>query len=300
MPTADKHRNRTIPIEFSSDERLENLPMADRLSLVLISGGNIKFELNGKSVVLRAPALVFLSPRDVIQVFDKTSFSAMSFCFDPTFLNSSLTFEALSANNFTNIEDEHDRNALVMFLARNNCYTGVLEFKENIAYMQIMRWLGFMGKEAEVQSDCAWTCRIRRWLLQILYLGDDVMSIGKKSDPEDVAAEYMNANYREDISLETLCNITGINRTTLSKRFKTKFGVTMSVYLQNQRIKMACEILAHTNLSLSEIAEETGFKYDTYFIKRFTKTKGISPTDYRNDVRKSSPGLSKPKNTVAQ
>ncbi len=294
MPTADKRRDRIVPIEFSSDERFENLPMTDRLSLILISDGSINFELNGKAFFLRAPALVFLSPSDVINVLDKKNFSAMSFCFNPTFINSSLTFEALAANNFTNIEDEHDRIAIIMFLARNDYYTGILEL-ENIAHIQIMRWLGFMGEEMEVQSDCAWTCRTRRWLLQTLYLSDDVMRIGKRSEPEDVAAEYMNANYREDITLDTLCHITGINRTTLSNRFKTKFGVTMSEYLQNQRIKMACEILAHTNLSLSEIAEETGFKYDTYFIKRFTKAKGISPTDYRNDVRERAPGLSKPK-----
>lgn len=299
MPQADKYRDRIVPIEFSETEELEKLPYAGRLTLVLITKGCLRYELNGRAYVADAPALLFISESDDIRVLNKKHFSAKSFSFAPTFINSSLTFEALAEGKFTCIEDQHDRNVLFKFLARNDYYTGVLKL-ENIAYMQIFRWLDFIGEEIYVQSDMAWTCRIRRWLLQILYLSDDVMSIGKRADPEDVAAEYMDANYREDITLDTLCRVTEVNRTTLEGRFKKKFNVTMSEYLQNKRIKMACEILAHTNLSLSEIAGETGFRSDTYFIKRFTKLKGISPTAYRNDVRERAPGLSKPKSAGGQ
>lgn len=299
MPQADKYRDRIVPIEFSDTEELEKLPYAGRLTLVLMTKGCLRYEFNGRVDVADAPALLFISESDDIRVLNKKHFSAKSFSFAPTYINSSLTFEALAEGKFTCIEDQHDRNVLFKFLARNDYYTGVLKL-ENIAYMQIFRWLDFIGEEIYVQSDMAWTCRIRRWLLQILYLSDDVMSIGKRADPEDVAAEYMDANYREDISLETLCRVTETNRTTLEGRFKKKFDVTMSEYLQNKRIKMACEILAHTNLSLAEIAGETGFRSDTYFIKRFTKLKGISPTAYRNDVIERAPGLSKRKSAEGQ
>jgi YesN/AraC family two-component response regulator len=52
-------------------------------------------------------------------------------------------------------------------------------------------------------------------------------------------------------------------------------------YLICHRIKIACEALAHTNLRLAEIAAACGFKYDTYFIKQFSKRMGITPSEYR-------------------
>jgi transcriptional regulator GlxA family with amidase domain len=53
-------------------------------------------------------------------------------------------------------------------------------------------------------------------------------------------------------------------------------------YLLRHRIKIACDALTHTNLSLAEIAEAIGFKYDTYFIKQFSAKIGQSPTEYRH------------------
>jgi YesN/AraC family two-component response regulator len=53
-------------------------------------------------------------------------------------------------------------------------------------------------------------------------------------------------------------------------------------YLLKHRIKIACETLTHTNLSITEIAEAVGFKYDTYFIKQFTTKMGKTPTEYRH------------------
>jgi AraC-like DNA-binding protein len=70
-------------------------------------------------------------------------------------------------------------------------------------------------------------------------------------------------------------------RTTLNLVFNEQLGRNVINYLVFYRINIACEALSLTNLSLTEISEATGFKYDTYFIKQFTAKMDMSPTQYR-------------------
>ena len=284
MPQIDRHRERIVPIEFESFENFKSLPYAERMTLILVTNGLVKLNFNGTECVANSPCVFLLSPDDNIKVIEQERLSAKSFAFNPIFLNSKLTFEALEENAFTDIENEHDRNMLNMFRLRNENYNGYLSVPAN-TYLRISEWMGIMGTETFAQSDGYWTCRIRRYLLQTLYLIDDIYSqiyyTAPKKSPVDIALEYIHTSYQNDISLDELCKIAKTNRTTLNKQFKEKHSVTAIAYLLNYRIKIACEALRHTNLSLAEIAEATGFKYDTYFIKQFTAKMKKSPTDYR-------------------
>lgn len=284
MPQTDRHRERQVPIEFESDESLENLPYEDRLTVVFITNGWTSLILNGEAVTLNAPCAMLLSCYDRIKITDRNRLAAKSFSFHPAFLNSALTFETLKENKFTEMEDEHDRNMVSMFLDRNEKYKGYIDVPANM-YLRMDEWLSIMGTETFAQSDGRWTCRIRRYLLQMLYLIEDICGSASKTcpskSPVDIAMEYIHIHYPNAISLRDLCELTNINRTTLNQKFKEKTGVTAIHYLLGYRIKIACEALSHTNLTIAEIAEATGFQYDTYFIKQFTSKIGITPTEYR-------------------
>ncbi len=102
-----------------------------------------------------------------------------------------------------------------------------------------------------------------------------------EKSPVNVVLECIHINYPNELTLEDLCKFVHINRTTLNRKFKDQVGRTVVDYLLFYRIKIACEALSHTNLTLAEIAEATGFKFDTYFIKQFAKKMNMSPTEYR-------------------
>ena len=90
----------------------------------------------------------------------------------------------------------------------------------------------------------------------------------------------------EELSLETLCKNLHTNRTTLNKSFKERTGQTVFAYLLDYRLRVAHELLAHTSLTIGEVAHSIGFIYDTYLIKQFIAKTGKSPTEYRNETRK--------------
>lgn len=290
MPQNDRYRERIVPIEFESHETFENQPLKERMTIVLITNGEGHFILNNEPITLKSPCIMLLSPYDTIKLAESRILSAKSFSFNPRFVNSALTFETLAENKFSQIEDQHDRNMMNLFLSRNDIYKGYVTLPAN-TYLRLSEWLAIIGTETFSQSDGKWTCRIRRYLLQTLYLIDDIISSEEllcdklAKSPVDICLEYIHVNYPNDISQQTLCDLVHTNRTTLNRKFKEQVGMTSIGYLLHYRIKIACEALSHTNLSIAEISEATGFQYDTYFIRQFTNKVGVTPTAYREGTR---------------
>jgi len=302
MPQSDRHRERTVNIEFETNENFTSLPQPERMTIALISYGKATFLLNSKTVTLSAPCILLLSQYDKLKLLpsgtkvlpngstheENSRLAAKSFSFIPVFINSSLTFERLKANDFDQMEDEHDRNLMNLFLKRDKYYDGYIDLPPQ-TYLRISEWLAIIGTETYAQSDGMWTCRIRRYLLQTLYLLEDIYlkrnepnTIKREKSPVDIALEYIHTNYMGEITLELLCKVANLNRTSLNRRFKSQTGRTAIDYVLSHRLKIACEALMHTNLTLGEIAEAIGFQYDTYFIRQFTSRMGVSPTEYRS------------------
>ena len=277
--------SRIIPIEFIAKEEFQMYPQADYMTITLVTDGIWEFILNGQEERREAPFILCLNDRDVFTLLHKSRAAAKTFLFYPTFLNSSLTKEALLHDNFEKIEDMHDSNLIQTFLQRNENYRGLFALNAPSA-MQINTWLSIMGAECMSQSDGRWTCRIRRYLLQVLCLLEDefLASYEKrisKKQPIEYALEYIHSNYHRGLSLDGISKYVGLNRTTLNKHCKEKTGMTIIQYLNHYRIRMAEEALCHTNLTLSEIAVCCGYNYESYFIKNFAEKHGISPTEFR-------------------
>ena len=101
-----------------------------------------------------------------------------------------------------------------------------------------------------------------------------------------VVLEYLHTHYMDEITLDTLCRQIHTNRTTLNKSFKERTGQTVIAYLLAYRLRVATELLAHTGLTIDEIARASGFIYDTYLIRQFTDKTGQTPIEYRQEARK--------------
>ncbi|MBR2949075.1 MAG: helix-turn-helix transcriptional regulator [Lachnospiraceae bacterium] len=280
-----RYDNRYIKINFSPTETFQNYPSQDYLTLTLITDGTWKFTLNHTMYCLDAPFILCLNADDKFSLIEQNRAAAKSFFFDPMFLNSSLTKEALQRNIFQNIEDMHDRNLIEPFLLRNDTYNGLF-ILNGVTVMQIHASVSVMGSECLSQSDGKWTCRIRRYLLQILYALEDefILLYEKKTSrktPLDHALEYIHSNYHLGLTLDDICSYVGSNRTTLNKQCKSQTGMTVIQYLNDYRLRMSEEALRHTNLNLNEIAICCGYNYDSYFIKAFSKKHGLTPNEYR-------------------
>ncbi len=93
--------------------------------------------------------------------------------------------------------------------------------------------------------------------------------------------ENMKEHPEAHWTIEEMCRLTQISKSTLQKNYKTFFGVSIFEDLILLRIAKAQRLLTETELSLLEISEQCGYSSDNYFMKQFRKIMGMTPTEYR-------------------
>ncbi|MBQ7718459.1 MAG: helix-turn-helix transcriptional regulator [Clostridia bacterium] len=89
--------------------------------------------------------------------------------------------------------------------------------------------------------------------------------------------------YKEEISLEDVAKQTYLSRVYFCSYFKKITGTNFVDVLNQYRIEKAKELLKSTNMNISAIAEEVGYKSIPYFYKLFTHFTNLSPAQYRKE-----------------
>ncbi len=95
------------------------------------------------------------------------------------------------------------------------------------------------------------------------------------------AKNYILKNYNRSISLESLAEELNLNQTYVSALFKEGAGIKFKQYLTDVRIDNAKRLLRETNMNVSQIAYEVGYKNAFYFTSTFSAHEGIKPQEYR-------------------
>lgn len=93
--------------------------------------------------------------------------------------------------------------------------------------------------------------------------------------------DYIQSHYMEPISLGDVASHFHFNPTYLSSFFSTHNQEGFSEYLNRVRIEKATELLATTDMAISDISLQVGYSDHSYFTKVFKKLKGTSPSQYR-------------------
>lgn len=93
--------------------------------------------------------------------------------------------------------------------------------------------------------------------------------------------QYLDEHFTEDITLETLSNLTYLNKYYLIHTFKNYKGTSPINYLIEKRISEAKHLLSTTNYPIAKIATLVGFSSQSYFSQVFRKEINMSPKEYR-------------------
>ncbi len=104
------------------------------------------------------------------------------------------------------------------------------------------------------------------------------------------ALTYIEHNFQNDITIEDIAAVCGLNRTYFGKIFKEALGKTPQEFLVNYRMLKAAELLKLTVLSIGDIGIAVGYANQMHFSRAFKNSYGISPREWRNQNR--MPGIS--------
>jgi AraC-like DNA-binding protein/mannose-6-phosphate isomerase-like protein (cupin superfamily) len=94
--------------------------------------------------------------------------------------------------------------------------------------------------------------------------------------------DYLDKNYTEPITLDSLSEMVYVSKCYLSHMFKEQTGTSPIKYLTQKRIDTACNMLKETELSVKEISKTVGYENPLYFSQVFKNVLNVSPQEYRN------------------
>lgn len=91
---------------------------------------------------------------------------------------------------------------------------------------------------------------------------------------------YLNENFKEPLTVETLSEYFGYSRSRFSHLFKANLGYSLPRYLNTLRIRYAAELLLRTDMTVTQIALESGFNNTHTFYTAFRSVFGQTPAEY--------------------
>ena len=96
---------------------------------------------------------------------------------------------------------------------------------------------------------------------------------------------YIEEHYPEKITLDMLAEVAGLSPKYLCRAFSKLTGKTPLAYLNEYRMDCACEMLRNTDEPILSIAMSCGFNDQSYFVKHFRQSRGITPGTYRRQQK---------------
>ena len=93
--------------------------------------------------------------------------------------------------------------------------------------------------------------------------------------------DFIDENFRENISIEDMSKIANMSVSGFSHHFKKVFGVAPGQYIIRLKIGLGQKLLIGTDKTITEISMELGYDNVSHFNKQFKKYVGASPQNYR-------------------
>ena len=100
----------------------------------------------------------------------------------------------------------------------------------------------------------------------------------------EVVFKYIDTNLGKNITLADMSGCLHMSKSHFSDLFKRSINITPHQYVIKSRVQKAKQLLEQTNLSITEIAEKTGFNTNSHFSRSFRQHANIAPKSHRANI----------------
>jgi len=97
---------------------------------------------------------------------------------------------------------------------------------------------------------------------------------------------YLEDHIKKEVSLQSTANYSELSISYLSRLFKKEFGINFTNYISLKKVRKSKKLLKESDIGIAEVAFEFGYNESSYFCKVFKGIEGITPTQYRENLRR--------------
>ncbi len=106
-------------------------------------------------------------------------------------------------------------------------------------------------------------------------------TLPKSPDWLKLGVEYIHEHYSSNLSLQEIALISDVHPVHLARVFRNKYRCTIAEYIRRLRIETACKLMLNSDLTMAQIALETGFTDQSHFIKVFKRLTNKTPAEFK-------------------
>ena len=97
--------------------------------------------------------------------------------------------------------------------------------------------------------------------------------------------DYIDKNYTDDLSLDTVSGVAGFSKFHFSRLFKQFTDMSFYDYLNQRRVRAAETLLLNPDIPITEIAMRSGFSSISTFNRVFKSFKECTPSEFKKMYR---------------
>ena len=238
--------------------------------------GSMLFSLNDEHILASEGDIIFIQPNTVYSITPPNDLIGMknyhTFIFDSDFLCGSV-----GASCYTEILSP---------IIQNQVNFSCIITKDHPYYEEIQTSINNIVSAAKIHTPLL-TLLIKSELLRLFYFVLEYGNHHKNTTSDKMlkslqpVLSYINKNFEQNITLEQLANLSNLSISRFTTKFKQIMGVSAITYVNQVRLKRACQLLINTNDPILNIATVCGFNNISNFNVLFKRAVGCSPHDYR-------------------
>jgi AraC-like DNA-binding protein len=108
-----------------------------------------------------------------------------------------------------------------------------------------------------------------------------VRQSGSHATTAHTIRKYIDEHLEQDLSLDQLSELTSYSKQFICKIFRESLYTTFSDYVTVRRLERAAELLKETELPVSDVSVQCGYRSIQYFCTKFKAKYGVTPMQYR-------------------
>lgn len=248
--------------------------------IALVKSGRITLETATNAYNLRQGDIYFVAPNQKYQIVNHQG--------------ANVDVILLNLSNPASVTQEYIPQSLIRGITSGNCTHFAKITPEDSYYRSTLEDFKTII-EAEMDKPNFFQLLVHGKMYQIFYtlFSNGLVQIleaetqGKKYRALRRITEYINDNFCENISLDTIAQTTGFSRYYVSHLFKELMNTTFVSYVNELRLTRAAMLLTTTDTPIIEIAGMSGFNNISNFNRAFKMYYGTTPSKYRKMERQS-------------